>query len=169
MSRMNRRDVLTALVPSAMSSLTGCSFVQSERPKTPPTGSLRFENKADLPHSITLQVTAVGNRPGGRPGSVQGNVTARPTQRTLTASYSLAPGEHQTYTSVFTEPVWYAVQFTVDGIKPVNGGGNMTYNPVPPGREGGCFLSGIVSAANEFMWVVTTTKNVGSFTPDGEI
>lgn len=88
-------------------------FVSSVRRAT--DWSLRFVNDDEtVPHSITMRVTDVGTTPGEEAYSVTGRTTAPPAQRNLTASTTLEPGDSETYDSVFTESVWYAIEFTVD-------------------------------------------------------
>ncbi len=156
----DRRTVLTSLSTLTLISLAGCSFLPSERL---PAGSLVFENQHDLPHLITAQVTGVGAEPGEEPESPQGDVIVPPSQRSLSASTVLKPGERQTYKSVFTESVWYSVRFTVDNREPANDAGVITFNPAPRDRAYGTFLSGSVYQSGEFSWVVSGTKNAGSF------
>lgn len=121
-------------------------------------------NNSDLPHSITVRVTDVGAYIGEQSNSPEGNVAVPPTQRNLTASTTVSPDDRQTYEGVFASPVWYTVQFTVDGREPANESGTVTFHPAPPDREYGNFLSGRVSESGEFSWVLTTTENAGSFT-----
>ena len=98
-----RRSLLTALGTVTVGSLAGCTELFDD---SPPAGSLRFENSHTLPHSIRFEVTGVGAEPGEGAGDVTGDVIAPPTQRNLTASATVSPGDTETYESVFTEPVW---------------------------------------------------------------
>lgn len=116
-----------------------------------------------VPHSITMRVTGVGSSPGERPGEVEGDPTVRPAQRRLTASTVVDPESSRTYEGAFSEPVWYAVRFSVDGEAPADGRGRVRFHPAPDGGERGTFLSGRVSPAGEFSWVVTSTGTPGPF------
>lgn len=160
MPSTNRRSVLSSLGAIAFGGIAGCT---SAEPDGPPAGSLRFKNDHDVPHSITMRVTGVGSSPGDRPGDVEGEPTVPPVQRTLTASTVVDPGVTQTYEDVFTEPVWYAVRFTVDGQALSDDAGLVTFHPAPAGDERGTFLTGRVYGSGEFSWVVTSTDNRGPF------
>ncbi len=157
---MRRRTLLGSVGTVALGGLAGCSSLGTQEP---PAGSLRFENDHDLPHSITVRVTGVGARPGDD-NSPEGEVAAPPNQRTLTASTTVSPGDRRTYESVFTEPVWYAVQFTVDDREPSNNTGSTTFHPAPPDRRYGHFLSGTVYESGGFSWGISSTENPGRFT-----
>lgn len=160
MPSTDRRSLLASLSTLPALCLAGCSVVQSTRP---PAGSLRFENDDRLPHAITVRVVDVGSEPGEEPGSTVGTVTVPPAQRTLTASTTVAPGERLTYEEVFTESVWYAVQFEVDGLEPADDAGTTTFHPTPPGRESGRFLSGTVFQSGDFSWGIGGTDDLGRF------
>lgn len=160
MSSLDRRTVLASLGTVIISGTAGCASLSS---RSAPAGSLRFENEHALPHSIRIEVTGVGAEPGERPGEVTGDVIAPPMQRNLTASTVVRPDDSETYESVFTESVWYSVQFTLDGQRPENGAGKTSYHPSPPDRETGEILTGKVYESGEFSWVISTTDNPGSF------
>lgn len=157
---MNKRSLLASAGTLAVSSLAGCGSF-SEQPV--PAGSLRFENNHTLPHSIRIEVTGVGAAPGDGAGAVTGEVTVRPAQRTIVASTTVDPGNSETYESVFTEPVWYGIQFVVDGEIPEDSRGTTAFNPATAGGGGWEILIGRVSASGQFSWVVSTTDNPGGF------
>lgn len=160
MPSIRRRSVLGAVGTVVLGSLAGCSALSDDRP---PAGSLRFVNDDDLPHVISIRVTGVGSEPGEEPGAVTGDVIAPPSQRSLEASASIEPGEQHTYQTVFTEPVWYGIQFTLDGDIPENDTGTTVFHPVPPDADSGRFLVGRVGADGEFSWTISSTNNTGPF------
>lgn len=145
----------------AASGLAGCSGLSGG---DVPAGSLRFENRGSLPHVVGMSVVAVGaESETDQDGyGVSGDVTVPPRQRTLTASSSVSPDETQTFERVFTEAVYYLVEFTVDGTPPETGG-RVPFNPSPPGRENDRVLKGVVYSSGEFSWVVSSTENAGGF------
>jgi hypothetical protein len=158
---MNRRVVLAAVGAASLGSIAGCSFRQSDEP---PTGSLRFVNDDEIvPHSITMRVTDVGTAPGEEPYSVTGRTTAPPAQRNLTASTTLEPGDSETYDSVFTESVWYAIEFLVDDQPPAEEAGHVVYSPVPDDEPIGRMLTGKVGSNGDFWWTISATENAGTF------
>jgi len=156
---VNRRALLASLSAIGMSGLAGCSVFQSD---DIPAGSLQFKNQDNLPHVIGLSVVDTGTdaETDSDGYSVSGNVTVRPQQRELTASSSVAPGETQTFRNIFTESVYYLVEFTIDGTLPETGG-RVPFNPST--REYDNVLEGVVYAAGEFSWKISTTDNAGRF------
>ncbi|NEU56238.1 hypothetical protein [Halorussus sp. MSC15.2] len=164
MPSTERRIFLGSLGTVALGGLAGCSVLGSDEP---PAGSLRFRNDDTLPHSISVRVTGVGARPGGR-NSPEGDVAVTPEQRNLSASATAEPDSRRTYESVFTESVWYGVEFTVDGREPSDHAGETVFHPAPPDREHGFFLSGTVYDSGEFSWGVSSTQNAGRFTFGGD-
>lgn len=155
-----RRTVLTAVGSVTVGGLSGCASLLDG---SLPAGSLRFVNDHTLPHSIRIEVTGVGTDPGEDPGEVVGDVIAPPTQRSLTASTTVGPMESETYEDVFTEPVYYGIQFLRDGEIPENNAGAIAFNPSD--SDGGAWeiLVGKVYESGEFSWVVSSTDNPGSF------
>lgn len=139
--------------------LAGCSALSG---RDAPAGSLRFDNRDDLPHLFALRVADVGERPGDD-GSTVGDVAVPPSQRELTASDALSPGERETFPGVLTEPVWYVAEFTVDGERPDDGAGATLYHPSPPDSDRGRVLGGTVYETGEFSWVVSATSDSGAF------
>ncbi|WP_135806310.1 hypothetical protein [Halorussus marinus] len=160
MSSTTRRSVLAALSSAAVVATAGCSSIRSD---DPPAGSLRFVNDDDVPHTITMGVTGVGDEPGDGAGMVDGDPVVPPAQRNLTAGTSIEPGESSTYESVFTEPVWYAVRFTVDGREPENQTGVTAFRPSPTDSAAGNTLAGKIYESGEFSWIVSSTDDAGSF------
>ncbi|UPV75675.1 hypothetical protein M0R89_06325 [Halorussus limi] len=158
---MDRRALLTSLSTVGVTGLTGCSDILND---DIPAGSLQFENRDDLPHVIGVSVVDVGAEPRSEPDryGVAGDVSAPPQQRELTASSSVAPGETQTFKNIFTEPVYYLVEFTVDGTVPETGG-RIPFNPSPSGREYDNVLMGVVYASGEFSYGISSTGNAGRF------
>ena len=160
MPSMDRRRVLASVGTVTVGSLAGCGTVGEQ---SPPAGSLRFENDHSLPHSVRCEVTGVGTTPGEGAGDVTGTATVPAPQRDLTASTTVAPGESQTYERVFTEPVWYGVQFTLDGERPADNAGTTRFNPAA--ADGGTWelLVGHVYESGEFSWEVHATDDAGPF------
>jgi hypothetical protein len=158
MPSSSRRALLASLCAATVGGLSGCAALSD---RSPPAGTLRFVNDHDLPHSIRLAVTGVGSEPGDEPGSVTGDVIVPPEQRELTASTVVAPGERETYEGVFTEPVWYGIQFEVDGETPENDAGTTVFNPAADGEWR--ILVGRVYESGTLSWVVSSTDNPGAF------
>ena len=158
---MNRRALLTSLGALGVAGLAGCSrFLNGDVP----AGSLQFENRDNLPHVIGMSVVDVGAEPAtsGEGYSVSGDVTVPHQQRTLTASSSVAPGETQTFTNIFTESVYYLIEFTLDGTTPETGG-QYPFNPSPSGRQYDNVIMGVVYPSGEFSYVSSSTDNPGVF------
>ncbi|WP_156184139.1 hypothetical protein [Halostagnicola sp. A56] len=158
---MNRRPFLTSLGTLGVSCLAGCSQFRNG---DIPAGSLQFENRSDLPHTVGISVVDVGTESETTADgySVSGDVTVPPKQRTLTASTSVAPGETKTFENVFTESVYYLTEFTIDGTTP-DTGGPVPYNPSPPGRQYYAIIMGVVYTSGEFSYVNRSTDNAGDF------
>lgn len=158
---MNRRALLASFSALGVASLAGCSSFQND---DIPAGSLQFENQDDLPHVIGISIVDVGTEAetGSDGYSVSGDVTVRPQQREMKASSSVAPGETQTFRNIFTESVYYLVEFTLDGDLPETGG-RVPFNPSPSNREYDNVLGGVVYGSGEFSWQVSTTDNAGRF------
>ncbi|WP_276259338.1 hypothetical protein [Haloglomus litoreum] len=161
----SRRRLLAALGATATTALAGCSNLTGS--DDPPAGSLRFENRHSVPHSIRVAVADVGARPGDGPGAVQGepDQPVRESQRTLTATDTVDPGETARYERVFTAPVWYGVRFRLDGDRPEDGRGAVAFGPAPENDadEQGSFLDIGVSETGGFTWVVASTDDPGPF------
>ena len=158
---MHRRALLASLSALSMSGLAGCASFQND---DIPAGSLQFENQDNLPHVIGISVIDIGteSETDSDGYSVSGEVTAPPQQRELTASSSVAPGETQTFRNIFTESVYYLVEFTLDGSVPETGG-RIPFNPSPSNRKYDNVLGGVVFASGEFSWEVSSTDNAGRF------
>lgn len=112
---------------------------------------------------MRIEVTGVGADSGDGAGDVTGDVIVPSTQRAIVASTTVDPTDSEVYESVFTEPVWYGVQFVVDGEIPPDNRGTSTFNPAA--ADGGTWeiLTGRVYDSGEFSWVVSTTDNAGRF------
>ena len=78
---------------------------------------------------------------------------------------SVASGETLTSRAVFTEPVYYLVEFTLDGTVPETGG-RYPFTPTRPENADWQYLSGVVFENGEFSWQATVTENSGSFSDD---
>lgn len=159
-----RRTFLAAVGTAASTALAGCSTL-TDGSDDPPAGSLQFENRHSVPHSIHLTVTDVGAAPGPAPGEVQGepDPPVRASLRSLTATGTVAPDETELYERVFTAPVWYAVRFRLDGERLEDGAGEVVFGPAPDDENRGSYLGAEVSETGEFSWVVTSTGNPGPF------
>lgn len=160
MPSMQRRRFVASIGAVTVGSLTGCTMFSDQ---SPPAGSLHFENDHSVPHLIRLEVTDVGSEPGSGAGGVTGTVTVPAPQRTLTTSMTVAPGDDHTYDSVFTEPIWYSVQFTVDEKRLEDNATTTRFNPAAVNDGSHEFLTGHVYDSGEFSWEVRTTDNAGSF------
>lgn len=154
----SRRSVLAGVGTFALGGLAGCSLSESD----PPAGSLTFRNDDSLPHAVSMRVTDVGTA-AGEGGSVTGDPVVPPHQRTMTAERSLDAGESDTYRGVFTEPVWYAVEFAVDGRRPDGDAWRVAYTPAPADGEGWRTLRATVSEAGGLYWTISSTGNRGGF------
>lgn len=161
---MKRRTYLAALGTTVSGALAGCTARSG--PDDPPAGSLRFSNAHTLPHAVRLRVTAVGSELDDR-NRPTGEVAAPPSQRDLSTTCNLSPGETATFPGVFTEPVWYDVAFTVDGQRP-DESARVPFHPSPPGREYVNYLAAELPESGDFTWAVVTTDNPGSFTPGAQ-
>lgn len=158
MERLTRRRLLGALAGVAGAGAAGCAALG---PDDPSGGSLRFVKKDAVPQVLGMRVTDVGARTGEEPGTVTGDTTAPPAQRTLTARASVDPGASPTYEAVFTSPVWYAVEFSVDGRTPETG--TTAFTPAPTDGGPGRYLAGRVSAAGDLTWTVGSAGGPGPF------
>jgi len=110
-----------------------------------------------------MRVVDIGTAPGDERFSVTGETTAPPAQRTLTASTALDPSDTKTYDSVFTEPAWYEIRFTVDGQQLADDAGRVVYSPVPGDEPVGRMLTGRVGSNGDFWWEISATDNAGGF------
>ncbi|QLK26656.1 hypothetical protein HYG81_03295 [Natrinema zhouii] len=158
---MNRRIFLTSLGTLGVSGLAGCSqFLNGDIP----AGSLQFENRSNLPHTIGISVVDVGaeSETTADGYSVSGNVTVPSPQRTLTASASVAPDETKTFENIFTESVYYLIEFTLDGTTP-DTGEPVPYNPSLSGGQHHAIIMGVVYESGEFSYVNRSTDNAGVF------
>lgn len=155
---MKRRTLLAALGTAGITTLAGCSGLFDDEP---PAGSLRLENRHNLPHTVRMNVTDVGSD-GVRTDdgyNVRGDVTVQPDQRRLRTSISVAPDEIKTFEAIFTEPVTYLVKFTVDGVVPENA--VYTFSPGVSSRGNYAYLDAEVYAGGEFSASFRTTDTSG--------
>ena len=165
MPSLNRRAFLATLGASTVSNVAGCSAIGTD---DPPAGSLRFINEDSLPHAMQLAVTDVGSELTNETGTVAGDVTVPAPQRNLTATEQLSSEESATYTGVFTEPVWYAVECTIDGRQSSHREvrTQAVFHPAPPEREYVNYLQILLRDSGRVAVVVATTDNTGRYTPD---
>ncbi|MDG5778836.1 hypothetical protein QA599_20555 [Haloarculaceae archaeon H-GB1-1] len=165
MPSLNRRAFLATLGASTIGSFAGCSTVGND---DPPAGSLQFTNQDSLPHAIQLAVTDVGSELNNETGTVAGDVTVPASQRNLTATEQLSPEDSVTYTDVFTEPMWYAVECTVDGRRSSDREvkTQAIFHPAPPEREYVNYLQALLRDSGRVELAVVTTDNTGRYTPD---
>ena len=165
MPSLNRRTFLATLGASACGTLAGCATI---RQGNPPAGSIQFTNQDSLPHLIQIAVTDVGSELSSETGTVAGDVTVPAPQRNLTATEHLSPEESTTYTDVFTEPVWYAVECTVDRRQSSDREvkTQAIFHPAPPEREYVNYLQALLRDSGRIELAVVTTDNTGRYTPD---
>ena len=110
-----------------------------------------------------MRVTDVGTAPSDRLDQVQGDPPVSQQQRQLSASTVTQPTETQTYKAVFTEHVYYGVEFTLDKKPFAAAAGKTAFNPTPSDTNPGEFITGKVYVAGEFSWVVCSTESSGPF------
>ncbi|MEE6209785.1 hypothetical protein U3A55_06435 [Salarchaeum sp. III] len=156
-----RRTYLATAGAALAGGLAGCTeFTNGD--DDVPAGSLQFVNEHDVPHEIQLRVVDVGTAVEGA-HDVTGEPTVPPSQRQLTASTVVEPGETETYDGVFIEAAWYEVRFTVDDEQPENDAGHTAFNPAPNDDDRASYLTGRVYPGGDFSWVVSATDDSGSF------
>ncbi|TMT77889.1 hypothetical protein E2L06_17930 [Haloterrigena sp. H1] len=157
---MNRRTLLTTLGVLSVSGFAGCSQFRND---DAPAGSLQFENRDNFPHNIGISLIDIGaeSETTADGYTVSGNVTVPPQQRTLTATSSMDPGETQTFENIFTESVYYLVEFTLDSTTPGENS-RVPFNPSPSEREY-YTVAGVVDSFGEISRVVRATDNPGMF------
>ncbi|WP_302082907.1 hypothetical protein [Salinibaculum rarum] len=157
---MKRRTLLAALGTAGTTGLAGCSGLLDDEL---PAGSLHLENRHDLPHIVRMTVTDVGSD-GVRTDDgydVRGDVTIRPEQRRLQTSISVAPNEIKTFEAIFTEPVTYLIEFTVDGVVPENA--VYPFSPGVSSRGNYTYLDAEVYGGGKFSASFSTTDVSGPF------
>ncbi|WP_276413006.1 hypothetical protein [Haloarcula halobia] len=112
-------------------------------------------------------MTDVGSDLDNETGTVAGEITIPAPQRNLTATEQLPPEESTTYTGVFTESVWYAVECTIDGQQTSDRDGmsQAIFHPAPPERGYVNYLQALVRDSGRVELVVVTTENTGRYTP----
>lgn len=132
-----------------------------------PAGSLTFRNDHSVPHELALEVLDVGTSLGDRENGHE-TVTGTPdipvSERGLTTTVVVGPGETQTYESVLQSPVWYDVRYTIDDKYP---GEDRARTVIYPDRRSEDRLwqrlEGRISEDGEVNWVVVSTDNPGPF------
>jgi len=143
-------------------SAAGCNGLGSE---AVPAGSLQLVNQDSLPHEIVMEITDVGNEYDEGAGEVVGdpNVPQYLTERRTTAV--LEADTSRTYEAIFSEPVWYTVQFTIDGeVAPEPDGRVSSYpGPLAESNVAGEYLRAGVLENGEKSLVVSGTDNSGPF------
>lgn len=155
----SRRAVLAIASTCVATALAGCN---GNSEVDPPAGSLRVVNRDTLPHDMRMEVTDIGTEAGEEAGIVTGDPDI-PGDVSLTMTAHLDAGATQTHESVFTQPVWYAVEFTVDGRVPETREGAVAFNPAPSGEDRGRTLEASVSDGGSFGWSIAATDNPGTF------
>jgi hypothetical protein len=122
-------------------------------------------NRDTLPHEIAMEVTDIGNEYDEDTREVVGDpIVPQPlTERRTTAV--LQPDTTQTYEGIFTEPVWYTVQFTVDGEVVTEPDGEVSFYPGPRNDSSvaGEYLRAGVLENGQKTLVVAGTSDSGSF------
>lgn len=127
MPSTTRRALLVTLGTAGTACVAGCSAPPADEI---PAGGLQFVNKDVLPHELRMQVTAVGIKydrdtrlaVGDQP--VPRAIVERRTTAVVDAETS------QTYEHISVEPVWYIVQFSIDGEVPEHGS-PVRFHPPP--------------------------------------
>ncbi|MFC7135394.1 MULTISPECIES: hypothetical protein [Salinibaculum] len=159
MPSRTRRGFLASLGTAGLAGVAGCTAFGSD---DIPAGSLQFVNEDVLSHEFTMQVVAVGTEYDRDAREVVGDpaVSRVIAERRTTAV--LDANTTRTYEDVFSEPVWYTVQFTFDGEVPENGG-QVSFHPAPEDDGRGTYLGAKVFEYGEVTWVVSATDNAGPF------
>lgn len=163
---MKRRALLSSLGVCGISCLAGCSATATEEP---PTGSVRFSNQHDLPHVVGFTITDIGTETAR---SSESSVVTGDTRlslpihkQDLTTSVSIAPSETVLYPDIFSKqaqkPIYYAVEFTVDGSVPKEGG-RIPYSPAPTTDER-YILSVDITESGSLSPEIVRTTNEGGF------
>ncbi|QDX41323.1 hypothetical protein [Salarchaeum sp. JOR-1] len=160
MPSLTRRTYLATAGSALGGALAGCTAFSND--DGVPAGALQFVNDHGVPHEIQLRVVDVGTAVEGA-HDVTGDPIVPPSQRQLTASAVVEPGETRTYDAVFTEPVWYEVRFTLDDERPENDAGHTAFNPAPNDDGRASYLTGRVYPGGDFSWVISATDDSGSF------
>ena len=157
----SRRAYLAAGGTTLAVALAGCGTADTQ---DPPAGSLRFENRHNLPHQISIAVTGAGAERGEERGTVTGEPEGLLGQPSFTATTVLDPETDRMYEDVFTAAVYYAVRHTVDGDVPEHSPARIAFNPAPPDRDRGSILGVEITQDGAFGWTILSTDNPGPFT-----
>lgn len=155
----SRRAVLAIASSCVATGLAGCNGNSVDQP---PAGSLRVVNQDTLPHELRMGVIDTGTAAGEEAGTVTGDPDI-PGDVSLTMTVHLDAGATQTHESVFSQSVWYAVEFAVDGRVPDTRRGRVAFNPAPSGADRGRTLEASVSDRGSFGWSIAATDNPGTF------
>ncbi|ELZ11639.1 hypothetical protein C479_07241 [Halovivax asiaticus JCM 14624] len=158
---MDRRTVLASIGVLWTVGIGGCSQLRpGDSTGDLPAGTLQFENRDALPHTIGFSIGDVGTdvETTADGHDVTGETAVPHQQRRMTAASSVAPGETQTFDEIFTEPAYYLVEFTLDGTPP-DDTARAVYNPAPDG--GYNTLTGRVDSTGSFTWLVSATDDPG--------
>ncbi|MFD1512506.1 hypothetical protein [Halomarina rubra] len=159
---MYRRTLLSSLGALGATTLAGCSSTSEEGL---PAGSLRFINRHDLPHLVSLTVLDAGSSLASSGAyengtRVTGDVSGRTQRVGATTTTTVGPGETTPFETIFSEPVWYDVEFSFDGSTE---NGRTAYHPAPPDRDHGNVLEGVITDSGRSSWQVSSTDNLGVF------
>ncbi|MFD1511898.1 hypothetical protein [Halomarina rubra] len=73
---------------------------------------------------------------------------------------TVSPGETRPFETIFTEPVWYDVEFSFDGSTK---NGRTAYHPTPPDRDYGNVLESAITDSGWSSWQISATENLGAF------
>lgn len=154
-----RRTLLASIGTVGFACVAGCNSTSSD---DVPAGSLQFVNEDTLPHELTMQITDVGSGYDRDAQEVVGDVAIPEVLADRRTTAGVEPGTTRTYEAVFTEPLWYTVQFTIDGGVPRHGG-QVSFHPAPSDEDRGTYVGAKVFEHGEFTWVVSATDNPGPF------
>jgi hypothetical protein len=109
-----------------------------------------------------MQVTAVGTEYDRDARQAVGDPPVPQAIAERRTTVVVDPETTQAYEAVFTEPVWYTVQFTIDGEVPEHGG-RVSFHPPPNDGKRGTYLGAKVFEGGRFTGVVSGTDNSGPF------
>jgi hypothetical protein len=162
MPSTTRRSFVAALAGAGFGGFAGCNALGSE---DVPAGSLELINRDTLPHEIAMKITDVGTEYDEDAQEVVGDpMVPQPlTERRTTAV--LDADTTRTYDAIFTESVWYTVQFTIDGEAITEPDGKVSFYPGPRTNStvaGEYLTAGVLENGGKTL-VVAGTSNRGPF------